>query len=170
MWVVRHVWANTMKIETLLIGLPIIAAGPIVTVVLVGRLNGNMSVSGAVVVSVLIASGVAAVVSTAAHLVFKDTMPATFVSVFVSELTYVLFVLAYIFYMPEGRERAESFMWLPIVIPVLIVVSFPTALSVSYGTGMIVRDVGESKNKRSRTLARTLIDDDGGRGKRQDDP
>jgi hypothetical protein len=115
-----------------------------------------------IIVSLVFVSGVTAVVSIAAHLIFKGTLPATVVSVLLSETLYVLFVLAYIFCMSAGLERAESFAWLPIWLPLPIFVGFPTALSVSYGTDRIVTDSGESNSDRSRDCARRLIDDDGG--------
>ena len=142
-----------MKTTTLLISLPVIAAGPIVTVYLLLVAKGDgAGVSLAMIVGVLIMSAVAAAVSTVTHLIMKGELFATVVSVPISEILYVLLMWAYIYCMPEGRERAESFMWLPIVISLLFIYAFPTACSVSYGTGMIVRglrDFGESKSDAS---------------------
>jgi hypothetical protein len=78
-----------------------------------------------------------------------------------------LFVLAYILCMSNARERAECLMWLPVTIPFLVVVGFTTAISVSYGTGMIVRDFVDDKQKRPPNLSKMLTDDDRGRSNRK---
>jgi len=112
------------------------------------------------IVGVLIMSGVTGAVSAAAHLLFKDPVPATAISVLISEVLYVLLLLAYICCMSTGRGRAESFMWLPIMIPFLVLFGLPTAFSVSYGTGMIVMGFGEGTSNRSEDFARSLIEDE----------
>ena len=143
----------------MLASLPIIAAGPIATVCLYETVEVSATACS-LIIGVLIVSAVTAVVSTVAHLILKRPLLATVVSVPISEIICVLLLLAYIFCMSEGRGRAESFMWLPIIILFLIPFAFPTALSVSYGTGMIVRDFGERKSNRSRDFARRLVEND----------
>jgi hypothetical protein len=153
--------AKERKITTLFTSLPIIVAGPIVTAFLLIGGKGDGKVSATLVIIVLILSAVPAVVSTVAHLIFKNLLLGTVVSVFISELLYVLLQLAYCFCTPKS---AEAFMWLPIMLLFLIPYAFPTALSVSWGTGIIVLGFGEGKSDRkshhSPDLAKSLIEDD----------
>jgi hypothetical protein len=132
---------NSIRI---LIGLLLIAAGPVVTVFLfvMGK-GGSMDGAGIfpLIVSVFLMSAVTAAVSTTAHLALEDPVLATVVSASISEILYILLLLAYVFCMSEGRGRAESFMWLPVMTGFLLLFGFPTALSVSCGTGMIARDL-----------------------------
>jgi hypothetical protein len=148
-----------MKITTLLASLLIIVAGPAVTVCLFTTVNVSAGVFP-LIVGVLTMSGVTAGVSTAAHRMLKDPVPATAISVAISEMFCVLLLLAYIFCLCEGRERAESIMWLPVMIPFLLVFGFPTAFSVSYGTGMIVMNFRGDTSDCPHALSRRLIEDE----------
>ena len=140
----------------MLISCLIIVAGPMVTsfLLLSGKGDGT-GISPVIIVSVLIATAITAASSTAAHLLLKQPLLATTISILVSEILYVVFVVAYTYCMSDGLQRSESIMWLPIIILFIIPFGFPTAFSVSYGTGRILRDlmdVGQDESKRSKEV------------------
>lgn len=150
-----------MKTTRTLTSLLIIAVGPFATIYLCAAVNTgskNESEMFSLIVSVLILSAVTATVSTAAHSVLKHPLLATAVSVLISEILYVVLLFTYIYCMSEGLERSESLVWLPIMILFLIPFGFPTALSVSYGAGRIVRDFREGVNNGSRDFVKHLIE------------
>jgi hypothetical protein len=146
-----------MRITRLVTGLLLIVVGPAVTVYLYRAVNVSAGLFSLIVVAAMM-SGITAGVSTAAHLMRKGRAPATAASVLVSEVLYVLLLLTYIFCMSASRGRAESVMWLPVLIPFLIVLGLPTALSVSCGTGMIVMNFADGADKRSWDVSRSLIE------------
>ncbi len=145
----------------LLVNLLIAVAGPIATVYLYAGVEAGKLES--LIFNVLILSVVTVVVSAAAQRLLKRPLLAACVSIPSSEILYVLLLTAYIYCMPQGVERSESLMWLPIAILFLIPFAFPTAISVSYGTARIVRDLeyfGDSRRNRTPGLAKRLFEDE----------
>lgn len=133
-----------MKAQKILINALILLAGPAVTAMLyVQGEAGNLDASGVMQILVFasILTIVATTVSAVTHCRVSRFGRAMLVSVILSEILFVVLLVGYILFMPEGRGRAESLMWLPIMLMFMIPWALPTALSVSYGTGRIVRDM-----------------------------
>jgi hypothetical protein len=148
-----------MKTIRLLISVLIIVAGPIVTVYLYETVEVSATVCS-VIIRVLIMSGVTAVVSTVVTFILKHPLLATFASVVISGVLLVLLLLAYIFCMSASRAVPGPSWWLRAIILFLIPLGFPTVLSVSYGTGRIVRDLRafrDTRVERSQDFVKRLI-------------
>jgi len=64
-----------------------------------------------------------------------------FASVVASEMLYIVLLISTIFLAQDERFRAEALMWLPVMITFMVPFTLPMALSVSYGTGRILRDI-----------------------------
>lgn len=140
-----------MKLHKRIIDSLVILAGPAVTTVLyVGGEAGNIDAGGVVRIlfSALVLMIVAIPVSALIHSHVSQFRRAMLVSVLCSETLFVVLLVGFILFLPEGRGRAESIMWLPIMVLFLIPFALPTAWSVSYGIGRIVSDI-----KRGRMVA-----------------
>jgi hypothetical protein len=164
---------NSEGLETMtmrnMISILIIAAGPIATLyprmIVYARATDKLAIFY-LMVSVLALSATTAAVSTATNLILRRIWLATVVSVIISEATYVVLLLIYVCVFSSGFERTESLAWLPMIIRYLIPVGLPIAISVSYGTGRIVKDwreLREREESRSRDFVKQLIENDGKR-------
>ena len=140
-----------MKLHKRIIDSLIILTGPAGTTILyVGGEAGNIDAEGVVRIlfSALGLMVVAVLVSVLIHSHISQFRRVMWVSVICSEPLYVGLLVGFILILPEGRGRAESIMWLPIMVLFLIPFALPTAWSVSYGIGRIVSDI-----KRGRMVA-----------------
>ena len=140
--------ANGMKAEKLLNNVIIILTGPAITVMLYVRGEaGNLDAAG--VGQILIFASVLTIVGSVfgvlAHLRIRQFWHATLVSVILSEVSFVVLLVGFVWFMPEGANRADFLMWLPIMLVFMIYCALPTALSVSCGMGRIIRDIEGAK-------------------------
>lgn len=126
----------------------LILIGPFVTLYLVVSGKGESAQGQQVVHFVLWVSLMSIVTAAISALMHRHMrmLVALPLSVIVSEVAYVLLALLITWLMPSGRQRAESLMWLPLAAFFLVYFGFPTAVSVSWGTGILVRDFVETND------------------------
>jgi len=129
-------------------GIILIVVGPLITFLLIVSLQiPENEISPSIVKkSILVLGSITILISLIGHVFVKIFSKGLIVTVTLSEIVY-LFVFSF-YALSDPANWQENLMWLPIMIISVAAISLPMAISISYGTGSIVKTL---RNRQQET-------------------
>lgn len=123
----------------------IILIGPLLTfyLALSGSAHVNPQQIADLVPLVILMTLITAAISALMHR-YLAMFVALPLSVLVAEIAFIMLAGFFAWWMPNGRDRAEAMAWLPVLMFFVAFFGIPTAVSVSLGIGILVREAADS--------------------------